>query len=119
MAQIEEDLSARIKSLEKELQAVLEDKARAFRYHWRTGKARFEEDVLAEQRKLKQRLPSYIRDARLLVVLTAPVIYLGIFPFCLLDLFLTFYQGICFPVYGIPKVRRADYFVFDRGGSTT
>ncbi len=25
------------------------------------------------------------------------------------------FQGICFPVYGIPKVRRADYLIFDRG----
>ena len=50
------------------------------------------------------------------MVLTAPVIYLGTIPFCLLDLFLAFYQGICFPIFGIPKVRRADYFVFDRGG---
>jgi hypothetical protein len=24
------------------------------------------------------------------------------------------YQLVCFPVYGIPKVRRVDYFVFDR-----
>ncbi len=24
------------------------------------------------------------------------------------------YQAVCFPVYGIPKVRRRDYFVFDR-----
>ena len=42
------------------------------------------------------------------------MIYAGFVPFCLLDLFLVIYQGICFPVYGIPKVRRADYFIFDR-----
>jgi len=48
--------------------------------------------------------------------LTAPAIYIGIIPFCLLDLFLALYQGICFPVYGIPKIRRADYNVFDRVG---
>lgn len=116
MAQIQEDLSVRIKSLEKELQAALEDKERAFRYHWESGKATFQEDALAEQRKLKQWLPSYIRDSRFLAIATAPVIYIGIVPFCLLDLFLAFYQGICFPIYGIPKVRRADYLIFDRGG---
>ncbi len=115
MTHIEEDLTSRIKSLEKELQSALEDKARVFRYQVKTGKARFEDDVIAEQRKFKQRLSSYIRNARLLVVLSAPAIYLGIIPFCLLDLFLAFYQVTCFPVYGIPKVRRADYIVFDRG----
>jgi hypothetical protein len=32
-----------------------------------------------------------------------------------MDLFVSIYQAICFPVYGIAKVRRADYLVFDRG----
>ena len=25
------------------------------------------------------------------------------------------YQAVCFPIYGIPKVRRQDYLIFDRG----
>jgi hypothetical protein len=115
VAEIQEDLSIRIKSLKKELKAALEEKERAFRYRWEHGKATFEEDVVAEQRKFKRWLPAYIRDSRFLVLVTAPIIYLGFIPFCLLDLFLLFYQGICFPIYGIPKVRRADYLVFDRG----
>ena len=43
-----------------------------------------------------------------------PVIYIGWVPFLLMDLFVTVYQAVCFPVYGIPKVRRSDYLVFDR-----
>ena len=35
-------------------------------------------------------------------------------PLLLLDLFLFCYQHICFPLYGIPKVRRSEYLVFDR-----
>ncbi|MFT4580172.1 MAG: hypothetical protein ACI9UO_003027 [Nitrospinales bacterium] len=31
-----------------------------------------------------------------------------------LDLVMSIYQRICFPVYGIPKVRRGDYIVIDR-----
>ena len=34
--------------------------------------------------------------------------------FLLMDLFVTTYQAVCFPIYGIPKVRRSDYLVFDR-----
>jgi hypothetical protein len=48
------------------------------------------------------------------VVLTAPVIYAVIVPLVLLDLFVTIYQRVCFPVYGIPKVNRGDYLIFDR-----
>ncbi len=36
-------------------------------------------------------------------------------PFLLLDAAVAVYQLICFPIYGIPKVRRKDYLVFDRG----
>jgi hypothetical protein len=36
-------------------------------------------------------------------------------PFLLLDASVALYQWVCFPIYGIPKVRRKDYLVFDRG----
>jgi hypothetical protein len=49
-----------------------------------------------------------------MVVLTAPVIYAGIVPLLLLDLFVSIFHAVCFPIYGIAKIRRADYLVFDR-----
>ena len=52
--------------------------------------------------------------SRALVVLTSPVIWSCFVPLVLLDLIGTLYQAICFPVYGIPKVVRRDYLVFDR-----
>ena len=52
--------------------------------------------------------------SRALVVLTSPVIWACVVPLVLLDLAGTLYQAICFPIYGIPKVRRRDYLVFDR-----
>src|SRR5258708_3814699 len=81
VAQIQEDLSQRIRSLEKELQAALDEKERAFRYRWERGKAKFEDEVLSQHRKLKLWLPSYIRQSRFLAVVTAPIIYLGFIPF--------------------------------------
>ncbi len=114
MTQIEEVLSSRIKSLEKELRVAVEEKEKAFQYHLANGKARFAKAVLSEHRSHKHWLPSYLLQGRFLAYVTAPIIYGGIVPFCLLDLFLIVYQGICFPVYGIPKVKRSDYFIFDR-----
>lgn len=115
MAHIKEDLSRRIRSLEKEIQSALEEKEQAFQYNWERGKAKFEAGVLSQHAKLRLGLLSYLRQSRLLAILTAPLIYAGIVPFCLLDLFLAIFQGICFPVYGIPKVLRANYLIFDRG----
>lgn len=56
-------------------------------------------------RELKTTLP---------FILTAPVIYSLIIPALLMDAFVQLYQAICFPVYGIPKVRREDYIKHDR-----
>lgn len=115
MLQIQDDLTQRIKTLEKELLSALEAREQAFRYRWNKGKAIFERDALTEHRKLKSGLASYLLDSRILAVVTAPIIYLGVIPFAFLDLFLAIFQLACFPVYGIPKVRRDSYIVFDRG----
>ena len=37
-----------------------------------------------------------------------------IVPLVLLDLSVTLYQWVCFPLYRIPRVQRSRYFVFDR-----
>jgi hypothetical protein len=47
--------------------------------------------------------------------LTGPVIYGLFFVFLLADICATFYQLTCFPVYGIPRVKRRDHIVMDRG----
>lgn len=55
-----------------------------------------------------------LQQTRLGGILTAPVIYAVIVAFLLLDLLVTLYQQICFRVYGLPLVRRADHVVIDR-----
>jgi hypothetical protein len=47
-------------------------------------------------------------------VITAPVIYSMIVPLVLLDLWTSLYQTVCFRAYGIPRVKRAEYILFDR-----
>jgi hypothetical protein len=115
VAHILDELSEHIKTLEKQLEAAREEKQRRIHFLWVNGKVRFEEAVLAEHRKLKSSLARYVLDSTFLTILTAPVIYMGVIPFLMLDLFLVVYQSICFPVYGIPKANRADYIIFDRG----
>lgn len=68
-----------------------------------------------EHRLFKKPLWPYLRSVHPLVILTSPIIYLCSIPFFALDLAVTVYQAICFPVYGIAKVPRRDYLVFDRG----
>ena len=105
-----DDLLVRINGLQDEL----EEEYRKAREEWALRKAELAEELLHQQRRYKTGLFRFLLRSRLLVALTSPVIYLGWIPFLLMDLFVTVYQGICFPVYRIPKVRRADYLVFDR-----
>ncbi len=72
-------------------------------------------ETLSEHRRLKTSSWKHLRTTRLLVILSSPVIYACVLPFLLLDASVAIYQLVCFPIYGIPKVRRKDYLVFDRG----
>ena len=97
-----------------ELEDQVEEEYRKAREEWAQKKLELAEEFLRYQRRHKTGLFRFLLDSRLAVALTAPIIYLGWVPFLLLDVFVTLFQTVCFPVYGIPKVRRADYLVFDR-----
>jgi hypothetical protein len=75
----------------------------------------FSLETLTEHRLFKTPLWKHIRGARLAVILTVPLIYACAIPFAFLDLFVTIYQAVCFPIFRVPKVRRRDYLIFDRG----
>ena len=49
-------------------------------------------------------------------LLSMPFIYSMIVPAVILHVFLEFYQQMAFRLYGIPRVRAREYFVFDRAG---
>jgi hypothetical protein len=86
------------------------------------GKARrkpkpapFSLEDLIEHRLHKISSWKHLRKTRLLVILSSPLIYACVLPFLLVDASVALYQFVCFPIYGIPKVPRKDYLVFDRG----
>ncbi len=108
------NLLGKIRALEDELEAELARKRDELRFSIQDRKIRFEREIVEEHRKLKTSLIAYVAQAELKHVLVAPVVYPLISPFLLLDFFVTLYQFACFPVYGIPKVRRRDHIVFDR-----
>jgi len=107
-------LLQKIDALQSELEVELAKRQAGLRYGLERGRIFFEEELLRRHRELRTSLLRYIANARPLIVLTAPVIYALIVPLVLLDLAVMFYQAVCFPAYGIEKVRRRDYFVFDR-----
>ncbi len=73
-------------------------------------------ETLSDHRRLRTSIWKHFWGHRLLVMLSSPLIYVCVIPFLILDLAVAIYQAVCFPIYGVPKVRRSDYLVFDRGG---
>jgi hypothetical protein len=108
------ELLARIQQMELEIEQEMKRKRAELQADFEETRVRFEHEVLEQQRRFKTGVIAYLLTANLLSVLTAPVIYALFFPILLLDLSITIYQHICFRAYGIPRVKRSDYFVFDR-----
>jgi hypothetical protein len=73
-----------------------------------------ERDLSRAQSRLKQSIPSYLLESRPLNLLAAPIIYSMIVPIALLDAWISLYQWICFPLFGVRRVQRRDYIIVDR-----
>lgn len=109
-----DSLLEQMHALEKEVLRELQRKEHEFFYEVRLGKVRFTEEARARHKLLVKKFTSYIRDSRFMILLTTPVILSCIIPIVIVDLAMIVYQAICFPVYGIPKVKRRDYIHLDR-----
>lgn len=105
-----DELLERIRSLQEQL----EEEYCKSRDAINARKRELAEEFIRQQRRYRTGLFRFIIRSRILVALSAPFIYAGWIPFLLMDLFVTVYQTVCFPIYRIPKVRRGDYLVFDR-----
>lgn len=104
----------RIKQLENEMLAEIRLGEEKFGYEVRGRRVHFKEAVAEQHRKITKSLARYLREAKFFSIITAPVIWFCVVPVVFMHLVANIYQFICFPVYGIPKVRRQDYIVMDR-----
>lgn len=103
-----------LKQLEARVEEGLGKRQASATYRIVSARAKVEEAILREQRKLKMGLVEYIRTARLRTLLTGPFIYGMIVPIAFLDLCVNIYQFICFSVWGIPRAKRRDFVIIDR-----
>lgn len=109
-----ESLLERLSQLEKDVLHAMQKKEAEFFYEVRQGRVRFTAEARAGHRRWIKRFSAYLRESRWLVLVTAPVIWTCLLPLAVVDLVMSFYQAVCFPIYGIPKVRRSDYIRLDR-----
>lgn len=101
---------------EAEHQCAQEVEAPEQRWHYRVhhGRVWFDKEMRRAHRRFRQSIPAYIREGSVRSLLTAPIIYSLLLPLALLDVWVTLYQWVCFPIYRIACVPRRAYFVIDR-----
>lgn len=104
----------RIRTLEAELEERLETQRRLFRYTVERKRVTFEAAARAQHKKLRAGVIRFLWKAGVLRLVAGIVIYFQIVPLLLVDLAVTVYQLVCFPIFGIAKVARGDFIVIDR-----
>jgi len=109
-----ESIFRSIRELRNELSEELEKKRQEFLYDIQEKRVRFDEAVKAQHKQLSTNVFRYIFGAEIRHIVTVPVIWSCLLPALFLDLVVSFYQFVCFPLYGIPKVKRSHYIVVDR-----
>ena len=105
---------ARMATLEDDLRSAVHDQENRMFFQINGKRVEFEATVSKAHRKLKKSFFRWLVTNRPQNLITGPLIYGMIIPLVMLDICVSFYQWACFPIYGITKVRRSDYLVFDR-----
>ena len=105
---------AQMAALEDELRHAVHDQESRMFFQINGKRVEFERSVKAAHRRLKKNFFRWLVTDRPQNLITGPLIYGMAIPLLLLDACVSFYQWACFPIYGIVKVRRSDYLVFDR-----
>lgn len=105
---------AQMAVLENDLRSAVHDQESRVFFQIEGKRVEFERSVQEAHRKLKKNFFRWLVTNRPQNLITGPIIYAMVLPLMLLDLCVSVYQWTCFPIYGIARVRRSDYLVFDR-----
>lgn len=106
-------IAEQITALENELQEAIEQHESRLLYQIEGKRVMFEQAVREAHQRVKLGVFRWFLTVRPQNYLTMPVIYGAAIPLLLLDLCVSLYQTLCFPIYRIAKVQRADYIVYD------
>jgi len=103
-----------ITELEDDLRTALNEQQTSMFFQIKGKRVEFEQSIKETHKRLKTNFFRWLVTYRPQNLITGPIIYSMIIPLLITDFFVTFYQFTCFPIYGIKRVRRSDYIVYDR-----
>jgi len=108
------NLLDQISVLEDELRSALHEQESGLLFKIKGKRIEFEREIKQKHRKLKMSFFRWVVTNRPQNLITGPIIYGMFVPLLIIDLLVSLYQATCFPIYGVQKVRRSDYMVYDR-----
>jgi len=103
-----------ITELEDDLRIALNEQQTSMFFQIKGKRVEFEQSIKETHKRLKTNFFRWLITYRPQNLITGPIIYSMIIPLLITDFFVSFYQFTCFPIYGIKRVRRSDYIVYDR-----
>jgi hypothetical protein len=109
-----QQLLTQMAAFEDVLREALREQETSALFEIKGKRVEFEHTIKQAHRRLRTGIFRWLVTNRPQNLITGPVIYSMIGPLLILDLFVTLYQALCFPVYWIARVRRANYIVLDR-----
>ncbi len=108
------ELLDEIRRCEEELEEVIKTHEADFFYRFEGAKVKFEKSIELAHRELRIGIITWLLKSSFRNIASAPIVYPMIIPLFFLDISVTIYQAICFPLYKITKVDRGKYIVVDR-----
>lgn len=109
-----QQILSEITALEDDLRSALNEQQQTMFFQIKGKRVEFEQSIKEAHKKLKTNFFRWLVTNRPQNLITGPIIYSMIIPLLITDFFVTLFQLTCFPIYGIKKVRRSDYIVYDR-----
>lgn len=108
------DIIKQIEILNEKLVEEYKRLAKEHGYAIQKKHVKFLKKVKAYHKEVKMPVWKYVLPTNFRHVLSLPFIYSMIIPAIILDIFITVYHAVAFPLYHIPRVKRKDYIIFDR-----
>lgn len=104
----------RIAALEEELSTELHNGDRRLGHRTLGSRVQFSPATRLAHRQQRMGLGRWLISIEPRNLLAIPFIYGMTLPLLVLDLGISLYQAICFPLFGVAKVRRHDFMAHDR-----
>ena len=114
MTNTSDKLLLAIRELEAEVEREFTEQRRRFHYTFKKKRVTFEAAVRQQHKKFRVGLARFLRQSGPARIFGAAIVYAQIVPLLLLDVAVSLFQWVCFPIYNIDPVPRGDFIVIDR-----